>query len=687
MTLGRGRSSDRMKMQAHRQMRALRLFTDRDDERRLLSEFFATIAAEGQELQKPIFSLYGVGGVGKTSLMRKAREEFEQARPETSLRFVWLDLDSEHAERLLTLPRLLWRLRCLIHAEARLGLHLFDWAYLAYMEKNHEKVDVRLGGPLWETIEFFGDMALLDRLSEALGWVLDESSLARLVARGIGKLRQDRSRKKIAEKLGVDYRQVPEMELPDLEAILPEIFAEELAVLLAEEARKGAEGRSLCIVLDGYERVPPKLEQRLVEKVWLPLLLDEEAMPRIGLVFAGRERLDWSAYDRALQEALGDPDERWEHYVDAHRLGGLAEADARRFLREAARFYRDRGEDAVAQQIERHEEAILRTTDAGDGGHHPFYLDLCLEIVERRGAGFDPARHLAHTPAELVARFLKYLDDEELRWHRALALAARFDEALARHLLDAKAIAGDMQAFFAFVARYAYVVEEEDGAWRFHRLMQEALIEDIRAQSARMQQGLLRAVGEPLLGFFEARLKDLEPASLTEAAARAFEHGNGALWALVRAGLLAPDEAYERYARWREPFEGTFLAMRESVARRWAELIRQEAADDRALVAKSLDDLARVLHERGDLAEAERLHREALMIRKEAYGDRHPDVARSLNNLANVLYQRGDLAEAERLYREALEVLKAVHGDRHPDVATSLNNLASVLYQRGDLAE
>ena len=60
----------------------------------------------------------------------------------------------------------------------------------------------------------------------------------------------------------------------------------------------------------------------------------------------------------------------------------------------------------------------------------------------------------------------------------------------------------------------------------------------------------------------------------------------------------------------------------------------------------------------GDYAKAEPLFRQAMEIRKEALGEKHPDYATSLNNLA-VLYQAmGDYAKAEPLFRQALEIRK-----------------------------
>ena len=51
-------------------------------------------------------------------------------------------------------------------------------------------------------------------------------------------------------------------------------------------------------------------------------------------------------------------------------------------------------------------------------------------------------------------------------------------------------------------------------------------------------------------------------------------------------------------------------------------------------------------------------------------GEHHPDTAESLNNLAVLLWKQGDYAAAKPLYEQALAIRKQVLGERHPDTAT-----------------
>ena len=102
--------------------------------------------------------------------------------------------------------------------------------------------------------------------------------------------------------------------------------------------------------------------------------------------------------------------------------------------------------------------------------------------------------------------------------------------------------------------------------------------------------------------------------------------------------------------------------------------------------ATSLNNLALLLRDQGDLAAARPLFERALAIREKALGPEHPDTATSLNNLAWLLQDQGDLAAARPLFERALAICEKALGPEHPDTAMSLDNLAWLLQEQGDLA-
>jgi len=80
------------------------------------------------------------------------------------------------------------------------------------------------------------------------------------------------------------------------------------------------------------------------------------------------------------------------------------------------------------------------------------------------------------------------------------------------------------------------------------------------------------------------------------------------------------------------------------------------------------------------------MHREALRLRRQLYGDLHADVARSRQRLAGALANHGELDEAESLDHEARATWEKLLGPDHPKGADSLLNLGTTWFQRNDWA-
>jgi tetratricopeptide (TPR) repeat protein len=98
----------------------------------------------------------------------------------------------------------------------------------------------------------------------------------------------------------------------------------------------------------------------------------------------------------------------------------------------------------------------------------------------------------------------------------------------------------------------------------------------------------------------------------------------------------------------------------------------------------TLNDLALLLKDQGDLVGARPLYERALAIYEKVLGPEHPNTALSLNNLASLLTDRGDLVGARPLFERALAINEKVLGPEHSETARTLNNLASLLKDQGD---
>lgn len=125
----------------------------------------------------------------------------------------------------------------------------------------------------------------------------------------------------------------------------------------------------------------------------------------------------------------------------------------------------------------------------------------------------------------------------------------------------------------------------------------------------------------------------------------------------------------------------------ERLAREALTIRRDLFGEDHEEVAESLTSLAAILSAGRDPAAADSLAREALRIRRAELGPMHPDIAETLNVLARTLEINGEYEEAELLFQEALAMRRSTLGEGHAEVASSLNNLGSLATNRGNFTD
>ena len=158
-----------------------------------------------------------------------------------------------------------------------------------------------------------------------------------------------------------------------------------------------------------------------------------------------------------------------------------------------------------------------------------------------------------------------------------------------------------------------------------------------------------------------------------------WDNGSGSgLSALLMLDVLKHD-TYLIYAASNNGAGKFTLTVREVQKEEEAKLIRIARANQ-------LNDRVFALIQAGKAREALGLAREALTIRKDVQGEKHPHYAVSLNNLAGSYHGQGNYAKAEPLYRQALEIYKDVLGEKHHYYAQNLENLASLYNQTANFA-
>ncbi len=101
----------------------------------------------------------------------------------------------------------------------------------------------------------------------------------------------------------------------------------------------------------------------------------------------------------------------------------------------------------------------------------------------------------------------------------------------------------------------------------------------------------------------------------------------------------------------------------------------KEHGEDTEEYATSLSNLGVVYNRLQEYKLAEPLHKEALKIRQNIFGNKHPDVGVSLNNLGGMYQLKKQHKKATHFLRRALNISKESLGLKHPVTATTISNL------------
>jgi tetratricopeptide (TPR) repeat protein len=418
-------------------------FTDRESHQSLFHRHLN--AAE----EPPVVMFYGVGGAGKTWLLKKLRTQVPIDIPSAYLDF---DVAAGGRRFVLDPATALQSIRQQLNAPAP----RFD---LALAVLRHKQGSAEETG-LW-----------IDVAAELLGTFVPGagSVLKRLSGHALSRLKGTALEKFLASasgtQLAIELRSKTDQEIGN-----------ELLYYLAADLRESLPvhlNRAVnCVIfLDTFEAVGAGFQneehKRLQEK-WIQDLAAE--FDFAFTVIAGQNRLSWD-----------DADPEWASHLDQHLVGGLSEEDARHFL-----FKCEIGSTDL-------QNSILATSKESTGGYHCFSLGLCVDIVlNERKAGHEPTPDTLHfNPQEwekLARRFLKSLaSDAERRWIERLALTPRFDEAAARKAFSSEQSAAQ-DAAWEGLHEYSFVEHISGSQWSSIRAEMRSALKNQPSALERVKQ-------------------------------------------------------------------------------------------------------------------------------------------------------------------------------------------------------
>lgn len=148
-------------------------------------------------------------------------------------------------------------------------------------------------------------------------------------------------------------------------------------------------------------------------------------------------------------------------------------------------------------------------------------------------------------------------------------------------------------------------------------------------------------------------------------------------------GEEPPEKPRTTVALAKEKFLAGNYAAAAAIYQEECDYCRRKYGESDLRSAQMLNNLAVVLHHRGEMTEAEKNANKAFEYRREKLGATHPDTLTSENNLGLILHTVGDYTAAERNFRAVLDGRRKVLGADHPGTAQALNNLGCLLVTTG----
>ncbi len=462
--------------------RALEYFTDRLEAVNRFNQYV------NQETPEPRFLFfYGVGGVGKSLLLRFLRKyccrlltgweglkdveytSIQRAYDTTanSLPSAFLDFGMQpHGEQRPQDPELgLLMLRRDLRCD-QFRFPLFDFACIWYLHKTKQLSRDRLAS-LFPSDELTMLGAIADAVSHH-----PFGTVATAVMNVFGKHFKDRAliywKKRNLEAADVQRIQ-------DLGEEQPELIIDELPACFAADLnssmRLPASPKRVILFFDTHEafwgqrkRDLGELEYHRQDQWFRRLLSTLQAESGIVVVVAAQEIPLWS---KARKFPVP------ESKVEYRLIGNLSEQNAQEYLQRA------KIDDATMRGV------VCRSAEVEPGQVHPLFLGLCADIIlEAAQSGvvlgpdeFAKSPKAADIGPALVARLIRYADPDTADAVRSLSACRAFDRDIYFELADGVRFHGT-GATFRKLTSFSFVSPAEGrpvGSYRIHELLRKLI--------------------------------------------------------------------------------------------------------------------------------------------------------------------------------------------------------------------
>ena len=426
----------KVRTQEESALQASRIFTDREEPRKSFWKCYNHFKENMKEGDIKVLVYYGVGGIGKSSLLRQLIKEMDEhaaAKTIGQSMHAYFDFNLKQEPRAV-----LEALRNKLAEDYGFVFSLFDLGCYVYAKKigeSRDKPEVKSFVERSTTLKFVFDAV------EDVPIVGIASMVAKLADKGIAAFRnmKDKNSK----------------ELQDIDSKPHEELLDYLPVLFARDIATNMEGKDepLVIFLDTYEQLVNEMAVIGVPQnndLWLRddnkgLILNA---PSVFWVIAGREKLKWP--------------KDWGDSLEQHILGNLSETDAKNFLQHAG----------------------IKDTELQDGIYKltngtPVYLDLCVDRYQSLVGNGEALRieNFGDNINVLIERFARYMDDARKDIVYILSCLGVWSDEMALEI-GPKVLPNYSVTTYERVKGLSFIIESEKGHYNLHQTVGDVLYED-----------------------------------------------------------------------------------------------------------------------------------------------------------------------------------------------------------------
>lgn len=425
------------------EIKATKIFTDREEPRKAFWNKYE-IMKNNMEAQiiSPIsvISYYGFGGIGKSSLLLKLKEEIENKPISKNSKIQFIDfnkIEDFHNDILEILRYLEQELK----RKYNFRFPIFDLVVYKYemkMGRNVTKNELCTIFDEYKELNYFKDVISEIPLVGIFAKIIYYADKGRVL------FKERLNNKKLKSRLS----EIENMDNDLLKARLSYFFAVDLKENLKDEKEP------FVFLIDTYEKLTNELNEvgnALNEDEWLRgkdgLICN---LSNVIWVIAGREKLKWQEFDK-----------NWEGSLEQHLLGVISFTDAKYFLEVAG----------IKDQ-----EMIKQIYSLSKGT--PMYLDMCVDTYIKllEDNKIPTLEDFKVTQKKLVERFFMYMSNTEKDFITMLAYIGEWSDNTIENIT--RDLIGNFSFnFYNKIKKFSFIVNENN-KYKIHDAIREILISE-----------------------------------------------------------------------------------------------------------------------------------------------------------------------------------------------------------------